>query len=105
MRVLHARAGRIPAPGQLLTFEEIESFVRIAVTMGIDKVRLTGGEPLVRRDVPVLIEKLVAIPGIKDIGLTTNGILLAPVARSFGKRAWSGSTSAWTRWTPPSSSG
>ena len=63
---------------QLLTFEEIERFVRIAAPMGIDKIRLTGGEPLVRRDVPRLIEKLAAIPGIKDIGLTTNGILLAP---------------------------
>ena len=68
---------------QLLSFEEIERFVRIAVTLGIDKVRLTGGEPLVRRDLPVLIEKLAAIPGIKDIGLTTNGILLATVARTL----------------------
>jgi cyclic pyranopterin phosphate synthase len=51
--------------------------------MGIDKIRLTGGEPLVRRDVPRLIEKLAAIPGIKDIGLTTNGILLAPAARAL----------------------
>ena len=68
---------------QLLTFEEIERFVRIAVTLGIDKVRLTGGEPLVRRHLPILIEKLAAIPGIKDIGLTTNGILLAPVARTL----------------------
>ena len=68
---------------QLLSFEEIERFVRIAVTLGIDKVRLTGGEPLVRRNLPILIERLAAIPGIKDIGLTTNGILLAPVARSL----------------------
>jgi cyclic pyranopterin phosphate synthase len=65
----------------ILSFEEIELVVRIAVTLGIDKVRLTGGEPLVRRDLPKLIEKLAAIPGLKDIGLTTNGILLAPVAR------------------------
>ena len=54
--------------------------------LGIDKVRLTGGEPLVRRDMPVLIEKLAAIPGINDIGLTTNGILLAPIAQRFGSR-------------------
>ena len=65
---------------QLLTFEEIERFVRIAVPLGIDKLRLTGGEPLVRRDLPKLVEKLAAIPGIKDVGLTTNGILLAPLA-------------------------
>src|SRR5436190_18580331 len=68
---------------QLLSFEEIEQFVRIAVTLGIDKVRLTGGEPLVRRDLPTLIEKLGAVAGLKDIGLTTNGILLAPVAKTL----------------------
>jgi cyclic pyranopterin phosphate synthase len=68
---------------QLLTFEEIERLVRIAVMLGIDKIRLTGGEPLVRRELPVLVEKLAAIQGIKDIGLTTNGILLAPLARSL----------------------
>jgi GTP 3',8-cyclase len=67
----------------LLSFEEIERFVRIAVTLGIDKVRLTGGEPLVRRNIPALVEKLAAIPGLKDIGLTTNGILLAPMAREL----------------------
>ena len=67
----------------LLTFEEIERVARVAVTLGIDKVRLTGGEPLVRRDLPTLVEKLVAIPGLHDIGLTTNGILLAPMARAL----------------------
>jgi cyclic pyranopterin phosphate synthase len=68
---------------QLLTFEEIERFVRISVPLGIDKLRLTGGEPLVRRDLSKLVEKLAAIPGIKDVGLTTNGILLAPMARQL----------------------
>src|SRR5271166_4834296 len=68
---------------QLLSFEEIERFVRIAVTLGIDKVRLTGGEPLVRRDLPTLVEKLAAVPGVRDIGLTTNGILLAPMTRAL----------------------
>jgi cyclic pyranopterin phosphate synthase len=68
---------------ELLTFEEIERVVRIAVTLGIDKVRLTGGEPLVRRDLPVLVEKLAGVPGIRDIGLTTNGILLAPLAQTL----------------------
>jgi GTP 3',8-cyclase len=67
----------------LLSFEEIERFARIAVTLGIDKVRLTGGEPLVRRNIPSLVEMLAAIPGLKDIGLTTNGILLAPMARAL----------------------
>jgi cyclic pyranopterin phosphate synthase len=68
---------------QLVTFEEIERFVRIAAPLGIDKLRLTGGEPLVRRDLPKLVEKLAAIPGIKDVGLTTNGMLLAPMARQL----------------------
>jgi len=67
----------------LLTFEEIERFVRVATTLGIDKIRLTGGEPLVRRGVPTLVEKIAAIPGIVDVGLTTNGILLAPMAKAL----------------------
>jgi cyclic pyranopterin phosphate synthase len=67
----------------LLSFEEIERFVRIVLPLGIDKVRLTGGEPLVRRGFPSLVEKLAAIPGLRDIGLTTNGILLAPIARTL----------------------
>lgn len=67
----------------LLTFEEIARFARAATSVGIDKIRLTGGEPLVRRDLPKLVEKLVAIPGIKDVGLTTNGILLAPAAKAL----------------------
>ncbi|MBV8229363.1 MAG: radical SAM protein, partial [Planctomycetaceae bacterium] len=67
----------------LLSFEEIERFVRVAVPLGITKIRLTGGEPLVRRGLPLLVEKIAAIPGIDDVGLTTNGILLAPMARAL----------------------
>jgi cyclic pyranopterin phosphate synthase len=62
---------------ELLTFEEIERFVRVAAPLGIDKIRLTGGEPLMRKDLHKLVRMLVAIPGIRDVGLTTNGILLA----------------------------
>ena len=61
---------------ELLTFEEIERFTRVAAAMGVNKIRLTGGEPLVRSDLPELIRRLVAIPGIDDVALTTNGILL-----------------------------
>ncbi len=68
---------------ELLTFEEIERFVKVAVKLGVNKIRLTGGEPLVRRDLPTLVQKLAAIGGIKDIGLTTNGILLADQARAL----------------------
>jgi GTP 3',8-cyclase len=67
----------------ILTFEEIAHFVRVAVPLGIDKVRLTGGEPLLRRDLPVLVRMLADIAGIKDIGLTTNGILLEQHAHSL----------------------
>jgi len=67
----------------ILTFEEIERFVKIAVTMGIRKLRVTGGEPLVRKGLPELIRKLVAIPGIQDLALTTNGVLLAQHAQEL----------------------
>lgn len=61
---------------ELLSFEEIARFTRIAAGLGVDKVRLTGGEPLVRKDLHKLVRLLAAIPGLRDIGLTTNGILL-----------------------------
>ncbi len=64
----------------VLSFEEIEETVRVAVGMGIDKVRLTGGEPLVRKDILVLVEILARIEGIKDYAMTTNGVLLAKLA-------------------------
>jgi cyclic pyranopterin phosphate synthase len=65
---------------ELLSFEEIERAVRVAVTLGVDKIRLTGGEPLVRRELPELVRRIANLPGIKDVGLTTNGILLADQA-------------------------
>jgi cyclic pyranopterin phosphate synthase len=68
---------------ELLTFEEIDRFVRVAVGLGVRKIRLTGGEPLVRRGLPTLIEKLVAIAGVEDLALTTNGILLCEQAESL----------------------
>lgn len=68
---------------ELLTFEEIERVVRVAVPLGIDRVRLTGGEPLVRRDLHKLVQKLDAIEGIVDIGLTTNAVLLAEQAQQL----------------------
>ena len=69
--------------GEILSFEEIERFVRVAAGLGVRKLRITGGEPLVRRDLPVLIEKLARVPGIADIALTTNGVLLAEQARAL----------------------
>jgi cyclic pyranopterin phosphate synthase len=67
--------------GEILSFEEIERFVRVAVGLGIRKLRVTGGEPLVRRDLPVLIRRLAAIPEIEDLALTTNGVLLEELAQ------------------------
>jgi len=68
---------------ELLTFEEIAHFVRVAVSLGITKVRLTGGEPLLRRELPRLVALLAAVPGLQDLGLTTNGILLADQAQAL----------------------
>src|SRR5438132_10140663 len=68
---------------ELLTFEEIAHFVRVAVPLGIDKIRLTGGEPLMRRDLHKLVQMIAEVPGIRDIGLTTNGLLLAKHAQAL----------------------
>ena len=68
---------------ELLTFEEIAHFVAVAAPLGIDKVRLTGGEPLMRRDLHRLVSLLASIPAIHDIGLTTNGLLLAEQAQAL----------------------
>ncbi len=67
----------------LLSFEEIERFVKVAVGLGIEKIRLTGGEPLVRQQLHELIRKLSHIPGIREIGLTTNGLLLGDQAEDL----------------------
>ena len=61
---------------ELLTFEEITRLVGIFARLGVEKVRLTGGEPLVRRELPSLVADLAAIPGVRDLTLTTNGVLL-----------------------------
>src|SRR5690625_5024209 len=65
---------------QLLTFEEIERLARLFASLGVKKLRLTGGEPLLRKGLPDLIEKLISIEGIEDIGLTTNAVLLGSLA-------------------------
>ncbi len=69
---------------QLLTFEEIEQVVRAAAQLGVSKIRITGGEPLVRRDLEALISQIRQVPGITDISMTTNASLLtAERARSL----------------------
>jgi cyclic pyranopterin phosphate synthase len=68
---------------ELLSFEELERVVRVAVTLGVRQVRLTGGEPLVRRDLPDLVRRLAAIKGLDDLALSTNGVLLAEHAAAL----------------------
>jgi GTP 3',8-cyclase len=68
---------------EILSFEEIERLVRVLVGMGVRDVRLTGGEPLVRREFPALVARLAAIEGIRDLSLTTNGYLLAGQAEAL----------------------
>ena len=67
----------------LLQFEEIEALVDVFLDEGVDKVRLTGGEPLLRRDLPLLVRRLSARPLIRDLALTTNGVLLAEHAEAL----------------------
>ncbi|HVB52755.1 MAG TPA: radical SAM protein, partial [Candidatus Acidoferrales bacterium] len=62
---------------EILTFEEITRVVEAAMALGVSKVRLTGGEPLLRRNLPTLVEMLASLPGIADLAMTTNGALLA----------------------------
>jgi cyclic pyranopterin phosphate synthase len=65
---------------EILSFEEITRLARIFAALGVDELRLTGGEPLVRRDLPVLVEQLARIDGLNDLSLTTNGVLLDRLA-------------------------
>jgi cyclic pyranopterin phosphate synthase len=67
---------------ELLTFEEIERLARVFADLGVEKIRVTGGEPLVRRDLEVLVGKLAGVPGL-DLALTTNGALLARKAQAL----------------------
>ncbi len=68
---------------EILSFEELERFVRVAAQLGVEKLRLTGGEPLLRPDLHQLVARLAGVPGIREITLTTNGILLTEQARDL----------------------
>jgi GTP 3',8-cyclase len=69
------------ARAEVLSFEEIARLVAVLARLGVDEVRLTGGEPLVRRDLPVLVRMLADTPGVRDLSLTTNGVLLDRLAQ------------------------
>jgi cyclic pyranopterin phosphate synthase len=66
---------------EILTFEEIERLVRVAVSLGVTDFRITGGEPTARKDLPDLVRRVVGVPGVRDVALTTNGVLLRKLAR------------------------
>jgi len=68
---------------EILTFEEITHIVKTAVSMGVDKIRLTGGEPLVRKGITDLVAMLASVKGVDDLGMTTNGIFLSEFARQL----------------------
>jgi cyclic pyranopterin phosphate synthase len=72
----------VPKPN-ILRFEEIERVVRLVAGLGINKIRLTGGEPLLRHDVPDLVARIAPIPGIDDLAMTSNGFLFAAKARAL----------------------
>lgn len=70
---------------EILKFEEITEVVRVAVSMGVDKVRLTGGEPLVRKGITGLVRMISSIEGVRDLSMTTNGTLLKMYARELAE--------------------
>src|SRR4051794_13933840 len=65
---------------EVLSYEEIARLVGVFAAMGVEEIRLPGGEPLVRRDLPVLVRQLAQTPGVNDLSLTTNGVLLDKMA-------------------------
>ncbi|NIR36730.1 MAG: radical SAM protein, partial [Actinobacteria bacterium] len=68
---------------QILDYEEIQSIVRTMAGMGLERVRITGGEPLVRKELSTLVRLIADVPGIRDIALSTNGVLLDPMAETL----------------------
>ena len=82
-KLVFGRDFQFVPPAQLLSFEEITRLARIAVAQDVRKIRITGGEPLVRRDIEKLVEMLAGIDGLDDLTLTTNGSLLAAKAAAL----------------------
>ncbi|HYP09743.1 MAG TPA: GTP 3',8-cyclase MoaA [Bryobacteraceae bacterium] len=74
---------RFGAREEILSFEEMERVVRVGASLGVDKIRITGGEPLVRKDLPRFIERVQNVDGITDVALTTNAVLLARQAKDL----------------------
>ena len=66
-----------------MTVEEIVRIAKIAVSLGIARIKLTGGEPLMRKDLPEIVSGIASVPGLKDLSLTTNGLLLGDMAKEL----------------------
>ena len=81
----HGSPSETAPKSSVLTYEEIEFAVEVFASLGVEKVRLTGGEPMLRRDIETLVAKLARVPGVKDLALTTNGYNLAE--RAAGLKA------------------
>ncbi len=86
--VHNAQPAKLPLPewkprSEILTFEEIERLVRLAVGLGVQKIRLTGGEPLLRQGAEILVAKLAQIAGLTDLAMTTNGFLFMKKGRAL----------------------
>lgn len=79
------RGVKLKSPNEILTYEEIAAICRVAAGLGVTKLRLTGGEPLARKNITRLVRMLNKIPGIKELCLSTNGTLLAPLAGELKK--------------------
>src|SRR4030066_192304 len=69
-----------------MTAAEIARIVKTAVNLGISRIKLTGGEPLMRKDIAEIVKEISHVPGLKDLSMTTNGTLLAPIAQQL--HAW-----------------
>ena len=89
----------------ILQEEEILRICRVMAELGIRKIKLTGGEPLVRPRMPQLVEKLKNMPGIEKVTLTTNGVLLKDQMSDFAWAGLDGLISAWIRWMRPAAGG
>ena len=74
---------RANASAEKMTVEEIVRIAKVAVSLGIARVKLTGGEPLMRKDLPEIVQGIASIPGLKDLSLTTNGLLLSSFAKKL----------------------
>lgn len=85
---------------ELLTDEELLTIVRAAARIGFSRLRLTGGEPTVRPNLVELVRAMAAIPGVEDISMTTNGLLLERLAHDLPRPGCGASISVWTRWIP-----